>query len=462
MLTMPIYVLLALLLWPAAASAKGRKPTHIQQPYAQESTREFSFRAIEDDQGGFFLIWPHKDAGRLTLLGQHIGPQGTARVAEPGQALVTIPDETPPVIWDAVADSKGGLVFAWEEDAGRVRAQRFGADLAPLWGASGAAVGESTATQKYPALAPDGSGGAYVIWQDKSYADRWVLMGQHLQASGAKRWAARGVRISLRPSNQKLPRAVNDGNAGVIVAWQDFRESASQLQIQRLDFLANRLWGVEGVVVTAPADTVKPPFLAAVGGGSGVVAWQASSAGNNRIFLQRIDARGQPAWPQSLELNHGSWHEWNPVLHGDGQGGTWVGWEDYRSTHRWQVFVQHLNFDGNPAWPAGEALLADVSADQGHIGLTDNGKGGILAVWVDNRYGEPGLFGQVIAPDGRALLGDTGKIIADGLINPQTPQVIYLGPGRAALAWADMIEASKWSLYWRRMTAEDVGIAPSK
>ena len=58
----------------------------------------------------------------------------------------------------------------------------------------------------------------------------------------------------------------------------------------------------------------------AAGQGAAVLAWQASSAGADRIFLQRVQAGGTLGWgPQGLDLTHGNWKVWNPALHGDGQ-----------------------------------------------------------------------------------------------------------------------------------------------
>jgi hypothetical protein len=373
---------------------------------------------------------------------------------DPGKALLSSLDTG--ARWDLAADSKGGLLVTWEE-AGHVSAQRFSPDGKSLWTRKTEALSASEATQRLPTLAPDGAGGVYVVWEERlapgqgGAVERWVLFAQHVNELGAPLWTANGSRVSLRPSDQRMPHAVYDGSAGVIVAWKDFRESASQLQVQRLNYQGNRLWGLEGIVLTAPAgDPARSPYLAAVGGGSGVFAWQASSAGSDRLFLQLVNASGKVVWsPQGSELDHGNWHEWNPVLHGDGQGGTWVGWEDYRNSLNWVIFIKHMHVTGASGWSGGEATVTTVQADQGRLDMTDDGQGGILAAWIDNRYGSIGLYLQEIDRNGKARLGTEGMTVATALVNPRRPEIVSLAPGQAGIAWVDTPAKGTWTLYWQ-------------
>jgi hypothetical protein len=442
------YLWLLLMTFPSWTFAKGRAPALLLAPYVVESGQSFSFRSFEDDQGGFYLIWPRAEGDQLMVMGQHMGAAGEPLWKTPGVVLAST---TQNAAWDAVPDSQGGLLLTWEEDE-RVGAQRFDASAKPQWPAKDVRVSRSTFTQTLPGIAPDGSGGAYVIWQEKPSATRWVLMAQHLNALGAHVWTPLGTRVSLRPSNQRQAAVVPDGMAGIVVAWQDFRESASQLQAQRLNYQGHRLWGVEGVLITAPAgDPAKTPYVGAVGRGSALFAWQAS-AGADRIFLQQVTAAGQFNWGrEGLEVSKGNWHEWNPVLHGDNQGGAWIGWEDYRNERNWQVFAHHLRTQGTSAWPPGETVLTSINADQGRLALTDDRQGGILAVWVDNRSGSVGIYLQQVNNQGQILLGPSGIPVADGLTNPQKPQIISLSPGEASVVWADVPSKGVWRLYWKRV-----------
>ena len=439
-----------LLLLVSPVWSQGRQPVpRSETPYVTLAANAFSFRTFEDDHGGFYLIWPQMENGQSTLMAQHMDAQGIT--LWPGLGLTLVQALDPDSAWDAAHDANGGVLLSWEKN-GHVLAQRFDPNGKPAWEVRRERVSVDVSTQSAPTLVADGSGGAFVVWQDQLPLPRQVLMAQHINAFGAPLWSSKGSRVSLRPSEQKSARIVYDGNAGVIVVWNDFREDASQLQAQRLNYQGNRLWGLEGILVTAPAgEPDRAPHLGEVGRGSAVFAWKASSSAADRLFLQLADASGKLRWGQGIELNKGNWQEWNPVLHGDGAGGTWVAWEDFRNNQNWVAYAEHLKVDGTPGWPGIETAMTTIHSDQGHLGITDDGQGGILTSWVDNRNGTVGVYLQEINPQGTALLGPDGLLIVNHLVNPQSPRIISLTPGLAAVFWADAVSKGHWALYWKRV-----------
>jgi len=62
-----------------------------------------------------------------------------------------------------------------------------------------------------------------------------------LDAEGKPVWPRGGIRVSLRASHQTNPRVIYDNVSGMIVAWRDEVNSASELRVQRIDFQGNRL-----------------------------------------------------------------------------------------------------------------------------------------------------------------------------------------------------------------------------
>jgi hypothetical protein len=349
--------------------------------------------------------------------------------------------------WDAVADGQGNLVLTWVQD-GHVHAQKLSADRTPQW--ADTLITVSTSPARMPTGVADAAGGVYLVWPEERYANRWVLVGQHRNAQGRVTWAKEGLRISLRPSDQSRPRVVYDGQAGAVVVWKDFREAASQIMAQRMDFQGNRLWGPEGVLITAPAGEAKQfPMLAPLGDGSAAFGWIASASASSRLFLQTLTAKGVIGWaPAGINLSYGSWDEWNPSLAGDGHGLLWAGWEDYRNHSHWQVFIGTLNQDAHSAWPAKEVALAPVAADQGRLAFVEDGRHGVFAAWIDNRTGRPGLYAQELGASGRALMGEQGLAMDEQLVDPAIPQIVNLSPGHAAILYADHKKKQEWSLYW--------------
>ena len=431
-----------------SAFAQGRRPAGpALAPSFIEESESFLFRSVEDDHGGFYALWTHEAEPRaFTLTAQHVNDQGEALWGPRGKSIAL--HLTPADNWDVFPDGQGGLAATWIQD-GTTRAQRYTADGKTQW-PENAMVTVSSVSCKAPTGVADALGGAYLVWSEKDYPDRWVLVAQHMNPQGQESWGPTGIRVSLRPSEQRHPRAVFDGQAGVIVAWKDFRESSSQVQVQRLDFGGNRLWGNPGVVVTAPAGpSHEAPILVPLGGGEAVAAWVAQQSGKNRLFLQSMNASGAFRWAsQGINITFGDWDQWNPVLYGDGHGSIWTGWEDFRNGAHWQVYLGNVNSDAHIVWPGGEVALAPYTADQGQLAIVDDGRKGVFGAWVDNRLGRPGLYAQEVDDQGHLLMGPQGSAIATNLVNPGIPKIINLASSRAAVFWVDRQKKNRWALYW--------------
>jgi hypothetical protein len=449
------------LLCSTSVFAQGRHPAAPGlQPFLTEQSDAFRFRSIEDDHGGFYLVWTHEvSPGSFTLNAQHVNDQGATLWALPGkpvvQALSSIDN------WDIFPDGHGNLTLTWIA-ADLPRLQRYDAGGQALW-PNDLTVTASSAPCRAPTGVVDALGGVYLVWSEKDFPDRWVLVAQHTDLQGKSNWYVNGIRVSQRPSEQRHPRMVYDGQAGVIIAWKDFRESASQMQAQRLDYRGNRLWGDQGIVITAPAGPPhEAPILEPLGNGQAVLAWVAQQSGKNRLFLQSMTAAGAFRWAAlGLNITFGDWDQWNPVLYGDGQGSIWTGWEDFRNGSQWQVYVGNLNSDAHIVWPSGEVALAPYTADQGKLALVDDGLKGVFGVWVDNRLGHPGIYAQEVNSQGLLLMGPQGTPVIKNMTDAGLPKIINLAEGRAAVFWTDKPAKGRWAFYWTALQTPTKTASPS-
>src|SRR5262249_9421154 len=151
----------------------------------------------------------------------------------------------------------------------------------------GNSVQMSSSTAIQPDAVPDATGGTLIVWREKLPGGRSVLMAQRLDSEGKRVWAEGGFRGSLRASGQTDPRAIYDNVSGMIVAYRDEVNQASELRVQRIDFQGNRLWTLEGLKVMAPVGLSEYPQIAPLGTGEAVLAWTASTNQTNQIFLQK-------------------------------------------------------------------------------------------------------------------------------------------------------------------------------
>src|SRR5262249_4701205 len=75
----------------------------------------------------------------------------------------------------------------------------------------------------------DGAGGAYVAWAEvppETDADIYV---QRVTASGttAPGWPPRGLPVVVLPASQGLRDMAPDGQGGALIVWEDFRNSGT-------------------------------------------------------------------------------------------------------------------------------------------------------------------------------------------------------------------------------------------
>jgi hypothetical protein len=115
---------------------------------------------------------------------------------------------------------------AIENGSGQVYAQRVLADgsVAPTWPATGYAVAPDAHDQRLPCIAPDGTGGAFVAWQEGPGSSIYnEILVQHVDGSGvvAQGWLRTGYVQAAGPGTRCHPVATPDGTGGVVVAWEE-------------------------------------------------------------------------------------------------------------------------------------------------------------------------------------------------------------------------------------------------
>lgn len=436
-----------LCLCPSLLLAQGRAPEKIKlEPFAIEPSSRCVYRIVEDDAGGFYVLWTQSLENVWRVQALHYSSEGTATWDGGGLTLAAPLND--PDNWDAVSDGKKGLLITWVNGT-HVRGQRWSTEGQSTW-PEGLTVSDSIYAAATPVAVADALGGAYFVWSEKRFGERWVLFAQRLNVDGTTAWAKDGARVSLRASDQRGPRISYDGQSGYIVLWQDKRAEASQVQVQRIDFQGNRLWGDEGILVTAPGGGVRnPALLQPLGAGSAVVGWRGSDRGVTRLFLQSLDSKGKFRWKsEGIHVSFGNVDQWNPALYGDGTGTLWTGWADFRDNQHWQVFVSRMDADAHQFWTGGEVGVGATNGDQGHVAVTENGRGGVLAAWLDNRASRVAVYAQEIDPEGRRLLGEQGTLLASDMKDPAPPRIAAIAPGRGAVLWADRRKKGPWKLYW--------------
>src|SRR5262249_53216042 len=154
--------------------------------------------------------------------------------------------------------------------------------------------------QYNPAIAPDGSGGAIIAWQDSRTDTSLDIYAERVSVTGAPQWAANGVAICAVGADSELPVIVSDGTSSATISWQDHRNGMDyDIYAQRVNPAGVPQWTANGIALSsAPADQAYPRIVSD-GTGGAIVAWQDSRnkpdvGTNDDIYAQRVTSDGVP------------------------------------------------------------------------------------------------------------------------------------------------------------------------
>jgi len=97
----------------------------------------------------------------------------------------------------------------------------------PLWDVNGVAIANAPSDLDIPVIAPDGSGGAIITWMDdrNSGSSGLDVYSQRVDASGNVQWTANGIAVCTASYDQSEPVIAPNGSGGAIIAWQDYRSN---------------------------------------------------------------------------------------------------------------------------------------------------------------------------------------------------------------------------------------------
>jgi hypothetical protein len=411
-----------------------------------------------DGADGAIVVWQDARSARVNVFAQHLLANGEVDGAWPagGRALLTDSLALPPGGQTApaiVPDGAGGAIVAWQDNRSSATdtdlfAQHVLASgiVDPDWKANGVALCLIAGVQNTFVMVPDGAGGALVAWMDdRPGATVKDIFAQHVLASGIvdPRWPENGLAIGTAPGLQELPAIVEDGAGGAIIAWDDARASAADVDVYAQHVLAagtiDRAWPADGrALCTAPGGQ-GGATIASDGAHGAIVAWtDARIEGTAHIFAQHVFGSGalDPAWPaDGRAVSAAAVIEGRPQAVADGAGGVLVNWEGF--TVELNMYLQHVPAAGvvDPVWPPGGRALSDSDRQQTFAAIVPDGTGGAIVAWDDSID----VVAQHVLATGALdpAYPDTGRAVCDQVANEGDPALVATGGGGAIVAWTD-------------------------
>jgi hypothetical protein len=295
--------------------------------------------------------------------------------------------------------------------------------------------------QKRPHLAPDGTGGAFIIWEDSRNGSDYDIYAQRMNEDGRSQWRRGGAPICSAIGPQQFPKLTADGNGGFIAAWFDRRNGKHyDIYAQRMNDQGRAQWSGDGVAICTVEGDQFDPIPISDGDGGAIIVWQDRRNGNDyNIHAQRVDAEGHVQWEADGTAVCALPQDQDTVrVAGDGQGGVIIVWQDRRSGNDYDIYAQRLNRQGSPLWGVNGKQVASAPHDQRLPRMITGTGGDVIITWQDKRNGtDYDIYAQRLNDSGVAQWTANGIVICKEANSQYEPSLVADGNGGAVITWQD-------------------------
>ncbi|MHA1439276.1 MAG: hypothetical protein ACTSPD_17025 [Promethearchaeota archaeon] len=360
------------------------------------------FQLVSDGSGGAIIAWQDFRSGNNDIYAQRVNSAGITQWTANGTAICTATgSQYKPQL---VSDGSGGAIITWYDGRNGnydIFAQRINSTGDIKWTANGVGVCTLTSFQDYPKLISDGSGGAIIVWRD-SRNGNYDIFAQRINSAGVPQWTAGGIPICSESNNQESPNIISDSSGGAIITWFDGRDGIYyDIYAQRVNSAGIAQWTTNGTVICNASGKQYNPQLVSDGSGGAIIIWQDYRSGTDYdIYTQRVNSAGITQWTANGTAVSNSLFDQNyPSIVSDGSGGAIIAWEDYRSGTDYDIYAQRVDSAGIMQWAANGTVIYKGAGTQYQVCLLNDGSGGAIITWTDNRNGNNDIYAQRIRPN---------------------------------------------------------------
>ena len=380
--------------------------------------------AVDDGAGGAIIVWQDGRLGDdgLALYAQRVLPNGIVAWQTDGLPVCSYASglADPPMAFSHVvtSDGSGGVIAAWRDTrndpiAGNteIYAQRVDGNGAAKWTTNGVKIlgfGTQKWSTRNPVVAPDGSGGVVVVWQDaRTLATTGNdLYAQHVTAVGTPTWTSNGVVVCNAIGDQGYPDIMPLAGGATAIVWEDKRSGNYDVYAQQFNASGSPQWGANGRMVCSSANDQRTPRVCSDGAGGATIAWtdKRSSTVYTDVFAQRLDASGSALWgDQGTAVCTAAGSQTRVRMCPSVSGLTIRTWMDTRNetlSALYDLYGQMIDSSAAPKWAAAGIPVAAITGNNQRMQqVTSDGGGSLCAVWEDDRNaGDWDIYAQKLSP----------------------------------------------------------------
>ena len=187
--------------------------------------------------------------------------------------------------------------------------------------------------------------------------------------------------------------------------------------------------------------------------GSAIFVWSDTRYGMRNVFAHKVDQNGNFLWGETgAVITDLPGRQEDPVAIEDGNGGAFIAWVDYRYDEEGDIFIQHVDHEGNLLMDPNGVALAQEPGRQITINMCTDSLGGVFVTWQDKRGGvDDDIYGTHVSASNEVILPGTGTPIVEMGGGQAAKSIEYAGNNEAFICWSDARQGENIDIYGQRL-----------
>jgi hypothetical protein len=412
-----------------AAGVKQWGPSGLLISANPQNTYIVDYDLTVDDSDYAVVVFPDiRNGGEFEPFAYRISPAGAFVWGANGVALSNTPSvfQANPKV---VATSDGKYVFAWiyTSSPRKVALQRLDAAGTKLWGNDPIFLsGTGTEGLDYPDIVRSDSGSVILMMSGYSGSflnpQNYKIYTQNLSPAAAPLWGnvPDTVYALGRVQGFFVPKLFPDGSNGAFYVWQDDRSSTnnSYSYVQHFTSTGVRLFPANGSPGSTQSGRLHNDACVAYTPMTGetFMFWYETDAlfqSSYGVYGQKFSAAGTPLWADTGKVFRPFGGGQPSFINSYGtDSSAVVFFFDGVSTVNNLVKGFRIDRSGNFLWSGSITNVSSVSSSKGRLTSAFTPGGITLLVWSDARNDDNGIYGQKVNFDG--ALGNTTGVVPAG------------------------------------------------
>jgi len=190
--------------------------------------------------------------------------------------------------------------------------------------------------------------------------------------------------------------------------------------------------------------------------GSMIFVWSDTRYGSRNIFAQKVDSSGSLLWGTGgSDVTNLPGRQEDPVAITDGDGGAFIAWVDYRFDEEGDIFIQHVDNEGNRLMDNDGVALARIDGRHLSINMCTDSLGGVYVAWQDKRnFLDDDIYGTHVSSDHQVVALASGIAIIEMNGTQGAKSLEYAGNNEATIIWSDTRSGSGNDIYCQKLNMD--------